>query len=188
MQSVATRKLSRDARRNADSAQTKKRPVGPSARPSTKPCRRSFACRKRPAQPAFSARTRFPCAWGRGRGNVQGNLAAQGFRTRRACRRVRIAFGGLRPSKPPQRGLSLRMAQEGACRPFLHPRRSVFHLSIRCGLPGAHARDSPAAPIPAARRPRIPRAGPGPPCSGRGAIMGHTGKGGQAVDCPRAFR
>ena len=30
------------------------------------------------------------------------NLAAQGFGTRRACRRVRIVFGGLRPSKPPQ--------------------------------------------------------------------------------------
>ena len=138
-------------------------------------------CRKRPAAPAFSARTRFPCAWGaagetcretllrkasdrrqvdgfslqgcfsalqrrkhhvpvreahgrnmiaeaacsrsslsekagaaglfrqdtfplrlrRGRGNAQGNLAAQGFRTRRTCRRVRIVFGGLRPSKLP---------------------------------------------------------------------------------------
>ena len=48
----------------------------------------------------------FPLRLGRGRGNVQGNLAAQGFRTRRACRRVRIVFGGLRPSKPPPRGLS----------------------------------------------------------------------------------
>ena len=30
------------------------------------------------------------------------NLAAQGFRTRRACRRVRMALGGPKPSKPPQ--------------------------------------------------------------------------------------
>ena len=30
------------------------------------------------------------------------NLAAQGSRTRRACRRVRMALGGPKPSKPPQ--------------------------------------------------------------------------------------
>ena len=55
----------------------------------------------------------FPLRLGRGRGNAQGNLAAQGFRTRRACRRVRITFGGLRPSKPPQWGFfdGLRPAQ-----------------------------------------------------------------------------
>ena len=38
--------------------------------------------------------------------NLSLNLAAQGSRTRRACRRVRMAVGGLRPSKPPQMGLS----------------------------------------------------------------------------------
>ena len=38
-----------------------------------------------------------------GRETAQGNLAQQGFRIRRTCRRIRITFGGLRPSKPPGR-------------------------------------------------------------------------------------
>ena len=37
-----------------------------------------------------------------GRETAQGTLAQQGFRIRRTCRRIRIAFGGLRPSKPPK--------------------------------------------------------------------------------------
>ena len=38
-----------------------------------------------------------------GRETAQGILAQQGFRIRRTGRRIRIAFGGLRPSKPPGR-------------------------------------------------------------------------------------
>ena len=37
----------------------------------------------------------------RGRGNAQGNLAAQGFRIHRTCRWIRISFGG--PAEPPKR-------------------------------------------------------------------------------------
>ena len=36
----------------------------------------------------------FPLRLRRGRGNVQGNLAAQGFRIHRTCRWIRISFGG----------------------------------------------------------------------------------------------
>ena len=42
----------------------------------------------------------FPLRFQRGRGNAQGNLAAQGFRIHRTCRWIRISLGGLRPSKP----------------------------------------------------------------------------------------
>ena len=36
----------------------------------------------------------FPLRFQRGRGNAQGNLAAQGFRIHRTCRWIRISFGG----------------------------------------------------------------------------------------------
>ena len=48
-------------------------------------------------QNAFSLRFQ------RGRGNAQGNLAAQGFRIHRTCRWIRISLGGLRPSEPLKR-------------------------------------------------------------------------------------
>ena len=64
-------------------------------------CSRSSLSEKAGAAGLFRQDT-FPLRLERGRGNVQGNLAAQGFRTRRACRRVRIAVGGLPPSKPPK--------------------------------------------------------------------------------------
>ena len=63
-------------------------------------CSRSSLSEKAGAAGLFRQDT-FPLRLRRGRGNAQGNLAAQGFRTRRTCRRVRIVFGGLRPSKPP---------------------------------------------------------------------------------------
>ena len=43
----------------------------------------------------------FPLRFQRGRGNAQGNLAAQGSRIHRTCRWIRISLGGLRPSEPP---------------------------------------------------------------------------------------
>src|SRR5699024_366268 len=87
-------------------------------RPSTKPCRRSFAAR------------------------LFLSLAAKGTSCScaRSARPEHDSESGLQPLlaayTPP-----LRMAQEGACRPFLHPRRSVLNLSIRRAL-----RVSPAAP------------------------------------------
>ena len=45
----------------------------------------------------------FPLRFQRGRGNAQGNLAAQGFRIHRTCRWIRISLGGLRPSEPLKR-------------------------------------------------------------------------------------
>ena len=62
----------------------------------------------------------FPLRPGRGRGNAQGSLAAQNIRTRRACRRVRIPLGGLRPSKPLQKGFRRSAAGcSGLTAPFL---------------------------------------------------------------------
>ena len=65
-------------------------------------CSRSSLSKKAGIADLFRQDT-FPLRLRRGRGNAQGNLAAQGFRTRCACRRVRIPVGGLRPSKPSPR-------------------------------------------------------------------------------------
>ena len=95
----------------------------------------------------------FPLRLGRGRGNVQGNLAAQGFRTRRACRRVRMAVGGLRPSKPPKvffygsgvhaaaadgigRGLPPLPASPQKCVPFVDTQRPPRFATRRSGRAG----------------------------------------------------
>src|SRR5699024_10621738 len=82
-------------------------------RPSTKPCRRSFAAR------------------------LVLNLAAKGTSCScaRSARPEHDSESGLQPLlaayTPP-----LRMAQEGARRPFLHPRGGVSSLSIRASAKG----------------------------------------------------
>ena len=106
----------------------------------------------------------FPLRLGRGRGNVQGNLAAQGFRTRRTCRRVRMAVGGLRPSKPPQRGYS----KEAACS------RSSRRTCRRCGWHRKGLPPLPASPQRCARF--VDTRSPGP--EGAGLHMDKIFRGG----------
>ena len=80
------------------------------------------ACRKSPPAAAFSDKTRFPCSQiskfcalaarspcicsrlQGGRGNAQGNLAAQGCRIHRACQRGRPPAGSGQPV-PRSRGI-----------------------------------------------------------------------------------
>ena len=60
----------------------------------------------------------FPLRFQRGRGNAQGNLAAQGFRTRGACRRrpqeagslSRAGAGYLRPIENPEKAPEIRIS------------------------------------------------------------------------------
>ena len=80
----------------------------------------------------------FPLRLRRGRGNVQGNLAAQGFRTRRTCRQVRIPFEGLWPSKPPKGVLRRSAAADGtgkSCRRFSRPCAAARPRGRRCPRP-----------------------------------------------------
>ena len=113
-------------------------------------CSRSSLSKKAGIADLFRQDT-FPLRLRRGRGNAQGNLAAQGFRTRRACRRVRIVFEGLRPSKPPQRGLRRSAAADGTERGLLplpaSPQKCVpFVDTLRLAAQGFRTRRIPRLP------------------------------------------
>ena len=97
------------------------------------------------ALPAFSARTRFPCACGAAGETRRETLLRKASEPAAHVAGFGLYLEGFGPPSLPKgvfggSGLQpllaaytppLRMAQEGAGRPFLHPRKSVFRLSIR---------------------------------------------------------